>query len=73
VNTVFQSVQGAPSKAPKFTTSSDLRGHAKFIMLTASEDFVFPGTFECKTLRVKTLYVSHLTAPGTNEEVCRKI
>jgi len=57
------------SKAPQ---SGDLRGQAKFKMLTASEDPVFPGNGKSKTLPVQTVYLIHFTSPSTNEVVCQK-
>jgi len=58
------------SKAPK---SGDLRGQAKFKIMTTSEDPVFPGNGKSKTLLVQTVYLIQFTTPGTNEKVCKKI
>ena len=57
------------SKAPK---SSDLRGNSKLKLLIVSEDPVFLGNGKSKTLPVQTLYLIHVTTPGTNDEVYQK-
>ena len=60
----FPTISPKGSKAPE---SNDLRGQVKFKLLTASEDFVFPGNYKGETLLGKTVYLIHFTAPGTNK------
>jgi len=61
----FPTISPKGSKAPE---SNDLRGQMKFKLLTASEDFVFPGNYKGETLLGKTVYL----IIGTNEKVRRK-
>jgi len=56
-------------RGSKASKSSDLRGHSKFKLLTASENPVFLGNG--KTLPVQTVYLIHFTTPGANEEFCQ--
>ena len=44
---IFPIIRTKDSKVPE---SSDLRGQVKFKLLTASEDFVFPGNYKGETL-----------------------